>query len=382
MKLGVVTPGGVARGGAHGTIPCIVWLLERMARLHDVHVFALYQEARPSRYSLAGAHVHNIGGGSTRVRAIREIIAEHRRGPFDVLQAFWATTPGAIAGTAGWLLRRPVVLHLAGGDLAALRDISYGGRLTLRSRAFVRMALARASRITAASQPIRDEAADLGYAAEHLPLGVARDRWPLRKPEPRVTGRAARLLHVGSLNRVKDQRTLLRSIEWLRDAGVDLRLDIVGEDTLGGEMQRYAADLGIDDCVTFHGYLPHPDLRPMVERSDILLISSRHEAGPVVASEAAIAGVPTVGTSVGQLCDWAPDAAVAVPVGDHQALALATRDLLTNEEKRLRIASMAQRRAVAEDADWTARRVQEVYEQVVQSTTPVRREVSAREEVG
>ncbi len=367
MKIGVIVPGGVARRGAHGTIPCLLWLFERLARIHDVHVFALYQEALPSRYPLAGTQVYNIGPGGTRRRAMRTIIAEHRRLPFDLFHAFWATPPGTIAASTGWLLRRPVVLHLAGGELVALRDIGYGGRLTLRSRASVRLALAGAARITAGSHFIQEEAARLGYQSEHVPLGVARDRWPIREPQRRPTGREARLLHVGSLNRVKDQRTLLQSMKLLRDGGIDFRLDMVGEDTLAGELQRYAAALSIDGCVTFHGFLAHPQLRPLVEQADILLISSRHEAGPAVASEAAVAGVPTVGTSVGQIRDWAPDAAVAVPVGDHEALALATRDLLMNEERRLRIAATAQRRAVAEDADWTACRIDRVYRQIVGS---------------
>ena len=150
MRVGVIVPGGVAREGDYGTIPCLLWLFERLARSHDLSVFALYQEPQPSQYERVGTKIHNIGPGTTRLRAIRTIITEHRRSPFDVFHAFWATPPGTIAAVVGSLLRRPVLLHLAGGELVALRDIAYGGRLTVRSRAFVRTALARAARITAA----------------------------------------------------------------------------------------------------------------------------------------------------------------------------------------------------------------------------------------
>ena len=72
--------------------------------------------------------------------------------------------------------------------------------------------------------------------------------------------------------------------------------------------------------------------------------------------------MPTVGTDVGHLIDWAPDAAVTVPVGDFQALARATAAVLADEERRLRLAEAAQARAESEDADWTAMQILEKYE--------------------
>jgi glycosyltransferase involved in cell wall biosynthesis len=83
-----------------------------------------------------------------------------------------------------------------------------------------------------------------------------------------------------------------------------------------------------------------------------------------VALEAAVAGVPTVGTAVGHISEWAPEAAIAVQVGDAMALARETLALLDDDRRRVQIACQAQRRAVAEDADWTARRVEQVYQEL------------------
>ena len=84
----------------------------------------------------------------------------------------------------------------------------------------------------------------------------------------------------------------------------------------------------------------------------------------MVMLEAAVAGVPTVGTAVGHVADWAPDAAVAVPVGDAEALADVLARLARDEAERLRLAEAAQTRALACDADATARLHQEVYARV------------------
>jgi glycosyltransferase involved in cell wall biosynthesis len=104
-----------------------------------------------------------------------------------------------------------------------------------------------------------------------------------------------------------------------------------------------------------------------MSQAHLHIVSSRHEAGPVVTLEAAACGVPTVGTNVGQVADWAPDAAVAVPVADAGALAEAIVRLLDDDTARLGIAREAQRRALAADADATAARVNEIYRQVMQS---------------
>ena len=364
MKVALVVPGGVDRSGTERVIPCLLWLIERLARAHEVHVFALQQESRPSRWPLLGAEVHSIGAPPRRARGLAAILEEHRRAPFDVLHAVWGPGPGVVAAAAGRLTGRPVLTHLTGGDLAALPDIGYGARSRWQGRAWLRLAVAGASRLTVPSLAMQRAAAALGIEAERLPYGVALDRWPPAAPRPRAAHSPARLLHVGSLNRVKDQGTLLRAAAALREMGIPFRLDIVGEDTLGGEVQRLADSLALGDVVAFHGFVPHHALRAMVEAADVLLVSSRHEADPIVLLEAAVAGVPTVGTAVGHICDWAPDAAIVVPVGDAAALARATAALLADEPRRLRIAEAAQARALAEDADWTARRIVEIYEEL------------------
>jgi glycosyltransferase involved in cell wall biosynthesis len=310
MKVALIVPGGVDRSGTERVIPCLLWLIERLARAHEVHVFALQQEPRRSRYRLLGAEVHNIGVRPRRTRALAAILAEHRRAPFDVLHAVWGPGPGVVAAAAGRLTGRPVVTHLTGGDLVALPEIGYGARSRWQGRLWLRLAVAGASRLTVPSLAMQRAAAAL------------------------------------------------------RDLGIVFRLDIVGEDTLGGEVQRLARTLGLDDVVVFHGFLPHRELRALVEAAHVLLVSSRHEADPMVMLEAAVVGVPTVGTAVGHIGDWAPDAAIVVPVGDAAALAHATAALLADEPRRLRTAGAAQARALAEDADWTARRVVEIYQEL------------------
>jgi glycosyltransferase involved in cell wall biosynthesis len=289
------------------------------------------------------------------------LFAEHRHGRFDILHAFWALPSGVAGAIATHLLRVPLVLTLPGGDLANHPRIGYGGAIRPGSRLKVGFAAASAAAVTAASPAMCDQARAVGIHTIRIAHGVALDRWPQRAPARRDQSAPLKLLHIGSLNLVKDQATMLRAAARLKALGQAFTLDVVGEDTLGGAVQRYAAELGLADHVRFHGFMPHAALRPWIERADMLLVSSIHEGGPLVMLEAAIAGVPTIGTSVGHIADFAPDAAIAVPVGDSDAMADAILHLAADEKERLRLAYAAQQRAMSEDADTMARNFRRLY---------------------
>jgi len=93
----------------------------------------------------------------------------------------------------------------------------------------------------------------------------------------------------------------------------------------------------------------------------------------VVAVEGALSGVPTVGTDVGFLAEWAPSAAVTVPVGDAGALAAAVAEILMDEERRLGLAREARMRAEGQDADVAAARMAGLYRRVTSRSPDGRR---------
>jgi hypothetical protein len=134
VKLALVTPGGVDESGTGRVIPAFLWLIERLARRHDVHVFALAQEPHPRDWSLLGARVHNVGTvGARRLRFQRTLAREHRVAPFDLVHALFGGS-ALRAIPAGARFGIPVVTHLTGGELVRLPDVGYGDQLTWRGR--------------------------------------------------------------------------------------------------------------------------------------------------------------------------------------------------------------------------------------------------------
>lgn len=363
MKVALIVPGGVDRSGEVRVIPALLALIRRLAVAHELHVFATHQEPTPGTWSLEGAQIHNLGR-PIAWRALNAVWLEHRKAPFQIVQSIWAGPCGALAVALGALLRAPSVVHVTGGELVALRDIGYGGSVSWRGRLLQQAVLRYAMRVTATSAPICELVARHGVQAQRVPLGVDLQRWPMRAPIRRPHGAQPRLVHVASLNQVKDQGTLLRALRVLADGGLDFHLDIVGEDTLRGSIQALAVELGIMRHIHFHGFLTQRELRPVVEAAHVAVLTSRHEAGPAFMLEAAALGVPTVGTAVGHIAEWSPRAALAVPCQDPAAFASALGSVLEDEDLRMRLADEAHRRAALEDADHTAREFDEIYRRV------------------
>jgi glycosyltransferase involved in cell wall biosynthesis len=366
MRIALITPGGVDRSGSHRIIPCMLWLIERLIQAgHDVQVIALHQEPRAGQWGLLDAVVHNIGSRPRLLRAVAKLLALHREQPFDVVHAFWAVFPGLIGSGGQVLAGIPMVLTLPGGDVVRLPEIGYGGHLTWKSRAVTALSLRAASFVTVPSETMRVHARSVGVDALRVPLGVALDRWPAAPPRRRDPAQPLRLLQIASLNRVKDQPTLLAAAARLRDAHLAFTLDIVGEDTLGGEIQVAISALKLEDRVRVPGFQPQTKLREWVDRADLLVVSSLSEGAPIAMLEAAVSGVPTVGTAVGHIAEYAPEAAIAVQRRDSGALAAAILRLAGDEDLRLRLAKAAQARAISEDADFTAEAFLELYAQAI-----------------
>ncbi|MGE5245794.1 MAG: glycosyltransferase family 4 protein, partial [Betaproteobacteria bacterium] len=371
MRVGLVAAGGFDRSGCDRVIPALLWLVERLARRHDVHVFVLRHYAEPCTYQLAGATIHDLGrvtaprGLSTAVHARRLVRALRRAGPFDVLHGYWAAPAGLAAGLAGRWLDIPALVSFDSGELVSLPDCDYGLQRSARERASVRLTARLAERLHVCSAHMLRLARAAGLEAECVPLGV--DTQLFQPPARLPVGPPWRLVHVASLRPVKDQQTLLRAMALLLARRADdIHLDIVGEDTLDGALQAQCAVLGLTRHVTFHGFQRISRLPAFYDRAHLHVLTSRHEAAGVVVLEAAACGVPTVGSCTGYVADWAPDAACAVPPGDPGELADAIDSLLDDPARRAALAAEAERRARAMSADRTAMGIEGLYAGVLQ----------------
>jgi glycosyltransferase involved in cell wall biosynthesis len=366
MRIALVVAGGVDRSGRERVTPALLWLVERLARRHDVHVFVLHYYQEPCSYRLLGADVHDIGrvdglpGIRRRLRRRRldAAIAEHA--PFDVLHAYQGM-PAAVAMPIAKRRGLPVVATLDSGELTSVPDIGYGMQRRWLGKRDVSAIVRSAARVTVSTEFMARQMSGIATRAPAIvPLGI--DMAAFRQAT-RADGPPWRLLRVGSVNRVKDTPTLLRALAILIQRGLDVHLDIVGEDTMRGRMPQLAIEMQLGARVTFHGFQGTDRLAGFYERAHLHVVSSRHEAAGVVVLEAAAAGVATVGTNVGYVADWHPERALAVPVHDPDGLATGIADLIGDPVRRARMAAAARSWTLVHDADWTADQFERIYKE-------------------
>jgi glycosyltransferase involved in cell wall biosynthesis len=363
MRIALVVTGGFDASGRQSVIPTLLSLVERLAHRHDVFVYVLRYHAHPSTYPLAGATIRDLGRPTGIWQQYGRLMAALKQdGPFNVLHAYWGLPAGFVTAVAGRRLGMPSVVTFDSGEFAALPDIGYGSQLRRRQRLAIRAAARLATVLTVCSEYQARLARAHGWSTSVIPLGVDCSRFVQAH---RVEGPPWRLLHVASMNPVKDHGTLLRAFQLVLQSGVDARLDIAGEDTLMGAASALATRLGICERVCFRGFQPSEAIVPIYQRSHLFVLSSRHEAAGAVVLEAAACGVPVVGTAVGYIADWAPERARAVATQDPAALATAIRELLIDRETRDRIATAAHQWTVTHDADWTSQQFEHVYEKLL-----------------
>ena len=358
LRVAIVAPGFATDRDEPG-LGAVVDLVERLARVHEIHVVALRHPARGPDHPMAGATVHPLGAGSQagvrgRARVLARGVARVRRlqreAPLDLVHALWADEAGAVATLAGRLVRRPVIASFMGGELVRLPALGYGAALGIGGRATVAVTLRGADALTAGSSQLRDAVRRRGPrgAVWRLPLGVDIERFA---PGDGAVGLSAAesnqtVLFAGSLEPVKDPAAAVRVFAAVADERPHARLVVAGDGRLRDAVRDLAASLGVADRVVLRGHVPRSAMADLYRSANVLLVTSRHESQSMVAVEAAACGLPVVGTRVGVLPELG-EGALTVPIGDQAALGGALAAVLDDAERAGRMGHAA--RAVALD---------------------------------
>jgi glycosyltransferase involved in cell wall biosynthesis len=111
--------------------------------------------------------------------------------------------------------------------------------------------------------------------AHVVPMGAWLERVPVT-PEDGYDAR--RVVFLGHLVARQGVSTLLGAIAALRERGVQVAADVVGRGPLEQALRAEAAEFGLDESVTFHGFVPrHEDVERILAAASVGL--APYEAG-------------------------------------------------------------------------------------------------------
>lgn len=188
------------------------------------------------------------------------------------------------------------------------------------------------------------------------PMGVDSRRLVRSRPYEPWTGRGPlRIFSCGRLNPCKGHGDLAKAVGILRSRGVDARLEIAGEDELGGvgfhrilADEIAAADLG--SVVTLLGAIPEERVVRRLEAAHVFSLASWAEPLGVAIMEAMALGTPVVTTDAGgvpELVRHEHDGLLVPPV-QPEALADAIERIARDPSLAQRLADSARGRVLAE----------------------------------
>jgi len=213
--------------------------------------------------------------------------------------------------------------------------------------------LARASFVRSISRYNRDLLAELypgrAGAVEVVHVGVPAA--PAR-PVPAPAAGPPTVLCVAALREYKGIPVLIEACRRLREAGLDVRCEVIGEGPERADLEARIAAAGLGDRLVLLGARRQDEVRRRMAGAMAVVLPSvvardgQMEGIPVALMEAAAAGKPVVASRLSGVPELVADGetGLLVPPGDPEALAAALAGLLADPERAARMGEAGRER--------------------------------------
>jgi glycosyltransferase involved in cell wall biosynthesis len=259
---------------------------------------------------------------------------------YNHVLAYWGNYAGTCAYAFHRLLNRPIPFSIwlhAGTDLY-LRQVFLREKLLYADNIITCCAFNR-QYMSQRYPDLAPQIADKTHVCYH---GLDLSTFPFA-PDHRP---AHRIIAVGRLARFKGFDYLLRAARALRDRGMTVELELIGDGPERGALETLARELGI--AVVFRGYLPFSAVQTAMSQATILVHPSDGlgDGLPNVLREAMAVGTPVIASRVAGIPEALDDGrcGTLVPPKDVPALAEAIHALLSDADLRRRHAMLGRRR--------------------------------------
>lgn len=293
-----------------------------------------------------------------------QLVSDHNYRNADLVWAhYWISAQTALVSNQLDAGERPVIVSFH--TIGAVKDKDSGTRLEPRERLEAESHIAQHANLLVANTPMEATAIrDLLHP--HARVVVAQpgvdhqifrpDRNSVAEETEKADGPYT-LVCVGRMQYIKGTDVMLRALAYLRETGVDARVEFLGAGSGGpdtGDFEQLAQQLGVNTYVDIIPPVPPRELVTWYRKADLVVVPSRSESFGFVAAEAAASGACVVASRVGGLPSVVVDGETGVlfEPGDHEGLARTISTLLADPDARHRMGQAGI--AHAKNFTWTA----------------------------
>jgi len=290
--------GGLSAVG--GTPRKLLYLLKHSDPSRIRHSFICMEGGGMQReYERAGAIVHIVDSAAPIAIVVAALKCARRLRPRVIATHF---TRSFVCGSlAARMLGLPVVHHEHGPALEegpSYSPIALLGK-TLRAAWLPAASLIVCnSRYTAQTVRQTYRVDETRLKVIHNPVeGRLTDGDCRRPPQDHAAKDALWIGHIGGMIPSRDQATLIRAIQLLRDRGVDARLILIGDGPQRASLERLSARLRLQPWVDFRGY--QSDLSEFFRRVSIYVNPAIAEGFGIAVVEAMLESIAVVLANAG-----------------------------------------------------------------------------------
>jgi glycosyltransferase involved in cell wall biosynthesis len=160
---------------------------------------------------------------------------------------------------------------------------------------------------------------------------------------------------------------LIRAFAKARQKYSELRLVLIGDGTARQSLEALAAELGVNDQVTFLGAVPFEEIPRYLKAADVFVFASVTETQGLVTIEAMAAGLPVVAVDGPGTRDIVQHGKQGILVeNDPDALAKGLKKVLSSSELLKRLRNHALKKAKTFDINRLGKQMISVYEQAIE----------------
>ena len=207
----------------------------------------------------------------------------------------------------------------------------------------------RTAAIVGVSEGVRDALMERGFPPERciaIPNGIELDRFQAADQIP-WADRQASIIMASRFARQKDQGTLVKALQLLRQDGLQPALAFagLGKTRLIKKIQQQVQEAGLQGQVQFLGQVQ--GLHATLMRHQIFVLSTHYEGMPLALVEAMAAGCACIATDVVGVRGVIEDGVngLLVPENDAQAMALALSRLIQDPDLARTLGAKAREKA-------------------------------------